>query len=52
MKVKFTQILMEKLNEDYYNVLFYDRNEIVYKLTANKLEAANIMVKYKNVKVN
>jgi hypothetical protein len=50
MKIKFTEVLIEKISNEYYNIYMYNLSDIVYKYTCDSKEACKIAMKYKNVK--
>jgi hypothetical protein len=52
MRVKFAQIVLQRIDADYFNMEAIDINgRVVYKATLPTFEAAKIADKYKNVKI-
>jgi hypothetical protein len=52
MKVKFAQIVLQRIDADYYNLEAIDANgRVVYKATLPTFEACKVAEKYKNVKI-
>jgi hypothetical protein len=52
MRIKFAQIVLQRLDADYYNMEATDVNgRVVYKATLPTSEACKVADKYKNVKI-
>lgn len=51
-KIKFTSGIMTKIDADYYDMHLYNREgERVYSVTLSRLDAAQVMNDYNNIKM-
>ena len=50
--MKFKQIVLSKLDSEYYNMEVFDANDaVIYKATISTNEAFKVIEKYNNVKI-
>ena len=53
MKIKFTSIVLRRLDANYFNLEAFDsKGKVVYKATISDTEACKVAEKYNNVKIN
>jgi hypothetical protein len=52
MKIKFTSIVLHRLDANYFNLEAFDNEgKVVYKATISDTEACKVAQKYNNVKI-
>jgi hypothetical protein len=52
MKIKFKEVILKKISDEYYDMQLLNINgDVVYKSTLPKMDAFNIIMKYKNIKI-
>jgi hypothetical protein len=53
MRIKFTSIVLRRLDANYFNLEAFDGDgKVVYKATISDTEACKVAEKYNNVKIN
>jgi hypothetical protein len=48
-KFKFTKGILKRLDYDYWDLVLYSKDKVIYKATLPNLEACKMVEKYNNI---